>query len=1562
MNEQTLNNWAEHLLDTGKRNNLVNFRSTKLSSLEVLSPSFGELFRKALHGCVLEVFDPKSDEDEEEALAVEDGEERPKLLSKFEYATAFEKKLKKSNILLYNPENKPLRALKNLNKKARLAIEETGVNILYLAFGFINWTEKRDRDTVMLAPLLLVPVSIENKSALEPFRLRIIEDGMLLNPTFSFKLQNEYGLTLPEFNEDEEIEDYLDSVGELVAKLDWCVTNEVRLGIFSFQKINMYRDINDNRDIILANPNVCAILGDTTAQINNTPSVPVSTDTELHSVVDADSSQGEAILLAKSGRSFVLQGPPGTGKSQTITNIIAEFLADGKSVLFVSEKLAALNVVYEKLRRAGLEEFCLELHSHKANKKQFIEELCRTLKAQRSVLSDKAHTELETKKKTEASLRGYFEELHAVRPTINLSLYQMYGAYSSCRDAQSLDFVIPDIRSKGEDHLRLATSALEKYVSFVPTIGKDYRKSVWYGFTSYDITYEELIQFKSDIQATARLASTLIGIGKSIGKNSGILFSTFAEADNYYRYFSLVENGKYITPALLMPSRAYEARRTAEKMRPLAAEIIKIRSGIEASYRAGIYKLDARSLQRKLRDRWANSIHRMFDSEYNDLIDKLRDSSKGDGKITYEIAVEAMERLALYQLKLAQFSDIASSVELMFGSGYAGVDTDFDALIGELSEVLSISSSGIDTERLTSIYLDAFFDDQSSLSSISSAFEDAFSKANSAHTRVVTHFNKDECDLGAMTLSELEEKCRICAEHFDEIDNFRGFAALKGELAELGLDVFVDLAIENDIDYKTLPSVYKKIFFMQWIDYTVHESRTISSLTRIPHDDAVECFREKDVLNFEINKALIRSLVSSKRPDLDNVSTDMSILLREGEKKRKQKGIRQLIGEIGDLVLTLKPCFLMSPLSVSTFLSGTTEFDVVIFDEASQIFPEDAIGAIFRGSQVIIAGDSKQLPPTNFFASTTNNHDGDYDISEDDENADEIISDSVLEESASVLPNRMLSWHYRSKHEGLIAFSNREIYKNSLITFPNTANDVPDMGVEYVYVEDGRYDRGGRKNNVREAEECVRLVFEHIDTHPDRSLGIIAFSESQQSTIENAIIDYRERNPSYEWFFDESRDEPFFVKNLENVQGDERDTIIFSICYGKDKNDTMYMNFGPVGHNGGERRLNVAITRAKCNVKLVGSIMPSDIDIKRASSEGARMLRAYIEYAIRGTAALKPIEENEESGAEDIFCNMIADVIESHGYKIERRVGCSDYKIDIAVLNPERNGEYIAGIECDGLSYVRAKTARDRDHLRRSVLKKMGWNMYRVWSTEWSRDPSREEQALLDFIRSACEGRTPDRASLSYDNTETETVSKETIAAEAAESSENFSAGNPYGFDYYKEADWRAAPRRNTNNPLARTADIILHIVGEEQPIHIEMLYKRMGPAFAEGRATESVRTAIDRALNERLKDRVSLDGEHFLRLLPLTPPSPRIPKEYETPRPFEYIHTEEVASAMAAVINNSFGITEDELASECARLFGYERKGPKIKAKTDAAIKYLSDNGIIRIIDGKIQYTGGKK
>lgn len=820
-----------------------------------------------------------------------------------------------------------------------------------------------------------------------------------------------------------------------------------------------------------------------------------------------------------------------------------------------------------------------------------------------------------------------------------------------------------------------------------------------------------------------------------------------------------------------------------------------------------------------------------------------------------------------------------------------------------------------------------------------------------------------DCFSYTMKLSEIYSKTQKCLSAMNMLNGWIDYQEAKDDCCANGLGDFI-AKIEAARYHSGIERIFLKGFYQMWLGAVCDKSASVRRFRRNTHDERISKFIELDDLQLLIAQMRIREKLIENLPSnhqLLKATDEVAILRKELSKKRNIMPLRKLFKQIPNLLLKLKPCLMMSPLSVSYFLETEAyHFDLVIFDEASQIFPEDAIGAIFRGSQVIIAGDSKQLPPTNFFAASTNNFDGDYDISEG-EDFNEVVSDSILEESASVLPNRTLLWHYRSKHENLIAFSNREIYKNSLITFPNSITKVPDMGVEYIYVEDGYYEGGGKNCNIRETQKCVMLVLDHIQRHPDRSLGIIAFSEKQQTAIENAIIDFRERNPKYEWFFDESKDEPFFVKNLENVQGDERDTIFFSICYAKDRTGKMYMRFGPLGHVGGERRLNVAITRAKCNVKLVGSILPSDIDLSRTNSEGVRMLRSYIEFAQQGSNALKPIESDDAFELKDDFCKVIVDFLRKHGYLVETEIGCSDYKIDIAVVNPDVEGEYIAGIECDGLSYVQAKTARDRDHLRRTILQNMGWNLYRVWSTEWVRNPVAEGEALLSFLRSVVGKDGKVRHAMKNSNDGSENVAIDQIASETAKIVQKQPATNPYGFSYYKEAKWWDAPHSRSDDNLTRISENVKYIVSVEQPMHMELLYRRMGPSFTTGKATEGVRSTIDEAISKKLNGKVMIDSDNFIRLLPKASVVVRIPEKYDTPRPMEYIHTEEVANAMIRIIERSFGITTEDLSTECARAFGFERKGPKIKQKTDAAIDYLVKTGKIRIIDGKPQLASGR-
>ena len=813
-----------------------------------------------------------------------------------------------------------------------------------------------------------------------------------------------------------------------------------------------------------------------------------------------------------------------------------------------------------------------------------------------------------------------------------------------------------------------------------------------------------------------------------------------------------------------------------------------------------------------------------------------------------------------------------------------------------------------------------------------------------------------------LSILDLLRKLKNCENNFDWLEKWIDYQEAKSDCYQNGLENYIE-AIETAGTFYDIESSFLKGFYQMWLGEAYTHLPAVRRFRRNVQDDRIEEFSKLDDYQLKIAQMRIREKLIDNLPTTSRLlkgTDEITILNKELSKKRRIMPLRKLFRQIPNLLLKLKPCLMMSPLSVSYFLETEAyNFDMVIFDEASQIFPEDAIGAIFRGAQVIIAGDSKQLPPTNFFAAATNNLYSDYDI-DDDGDADfaESISDSVLEETASALPNRTLLWHYRSKHESLISFSNREIYKNTLITFPNSSDAIPEMGVEYVYVPDGYYEGGGKNCNILEAQKCVELVEEHIRNHSERSLGIIAFSEKQQTAIENAIMVFREENPLYEYFFNEAVEEPFFIKNLENVQGDERDTIIFSICYAKDRNGRMFMRFGPLGHEGGERRLNVAITRAKCNVKLVGSILPSDIDLNRTKSEGIRMLRSYIEFARSNSASGNSHEKVDEFTATDEFCDEVAAFLIEKGYQIQRRIGCSDYRIDIAVENPNVKDDFIAGIECDGISYVQANTARDRDHLRRKVLENMGWNMYRVWSTEWIKHPDQEKQALVDFLESLISGKGQSKHELKTSIIEEDDTSIEEIAVEQKRKEKEPSA-NPYGFAYYKEANWRETEYTNRFDNDTRIADSIMHIVREEQPIHLEMLYKRLGSSFTARKATSAVKYTIDLIIKCKLKGRVQIEDQ-FVRLLPIEPITVRIPKQYDTPRPMEYIHDEEVALAMVEIVRNSYGLSQKDLATECARVFGFERQGQKIKAKTQAAFSLLIDKGYAKIVDGKVYLTGG--
>lgn len=1354
--KQKLRKWASLLLDTGKRSNLISFKDSKSSTVEVLSPSPDELFVKIQKDATFEVFDPRlygqlleepAEENSGEDLFSENPAPAP-VKKPADRKTAFmelyQKKsetARKNEILVWsNGSPAPFTALKNIRRKAKTLLEETGVNVAYMAFGFIHWRESESSSEFFRAPVLLVPIQLDQSSAVSPYVIHTTEDDVIVNPTFAYKMQEEQGIPLPEYDEEtyKSLSDYLAAINEMVTRLGWTVTSDCRIGTFSFQKINMYRDLFDNADEILSNDNVRILIGeggssDGTAAEEEPEDADIKNPlTELTTVLDADSSQIGAIELAKSGRSFVLQGPPGTGKSHTITNIIAECLSDGKKVLFVSEKLAALNVVYEKLRAAGLGDFCIQLHSQKANKKDFIGDLNRTLLTPKTEVPAEAADEIAVKEQAQKQLDAYAEELHKTRPVIEKTLYQLYEVYASLRNAPKVFWAVPDLQTKGRDFLIETVPLLEQFVDFAPSIGYRYRENAWFGYSKTDTTYQAKAETQKNLGDASKVLRALVPLAEEISKKYGVACSSIEDARFWQEFFAFASKSDAITPALFQKENFRKVTEGLKTLETISSDIKTRRKALDTKFDAGIFELDGAAVNEKLITQFDGFFSRLFNGEYKSIIRKLRSCRKDGAKPSFEEAVAQTEALEVYQRKTHEFKTAETEIRPFLGTAYAGLDTDwayFGNQLGTLKEVLSkgVSFGNIATYSDFLSERKAFADFASELQNVLSA------EAETALSGVSDAFDPKVFDLGKTDGPATLDKLNRCLASASQLDNWCHFRALLERLSTLGILPYVDLAIEKQIEPKDLVSAFKRLFVFQWIDSILASSPVLYSFNRISQDKAIEVFREKDTEQFELNKEIIKAKLSAERPSLDRVprGSPVAIIRHEGEKKRRLKSIRTLLTEAGDVIQTLKPCFLMSPLSVSTYLTkGSVHFDVVIFDEASQIFPQDAVGAIYRAKQLIVVGDSKQMPPSNFFNASIESDDD-----MDEETEDVTNFESILDLCSTSMRQLRLLWHYRSRYEQLIAFSNKNFYDNQLITFPSTKTDAKWIGVDYYHC-DSLFDRRSHTNR-KEAEFIVDLIYKNFEKFPDRSLGVVAFSVAQQELIDDLLTARRQTRPEMEPFFRNTENEPFFIKNLETVQGDERDTIIFSVAYGKDAQGRLLLNFGPLNRAGGERRLNVAVTRAKSNVQLVSAMHYTDIDLKRTNSEGVRLLREYLDYAENGDKALeRSISVPSDDQFDSDFEMEVCEFLRSNGFSVDSQVGCSGFRIDLGLRMPE-SSDYVLAIECDGATYHSSKNARDRDRLRQQILERMGWKFHRVWSTDWFRNRAEEERRLLEAATKA---------------------------------------------------------------------------------------------------------------------------------------------------------------------------------------------------------------------------------
>ena len=696
--------------------------------------------------------------------------------------------------------------------------------------------------------------------------------------------------------------------------------------------------------------------------------------------------------------------------------------------------------------------------------------------------------------------------------------------------------------------------------------------------------------------------------------------------------------------------------------------------------------------------------------------------------------------------------------------------------------------------------------------------------------------------------------------------------------------------------------------------------------------------------------------------------------------------VRKLLSAIPTVLFLLKPCLLMSPLSVSLFLDADRiAFDVVVFDEASQIFTESAIGSLLRAKQAIIAGDTKQLPPTAFFKGLSDGDGNDDDANDDDDGiSDGGEFESVLSAaSACANDNRFAShpllWHYRSRHESLIGFSREHFYEH-LQTFPSAA--VP-SALQFDYVENGVYHGGvgNRRDNPLEAAHVAQKVAEQICAHPKQSVGVITMSEAQQNAVYAAVEKLKRSNNRLAALLNEDGPEGFFVKNIENVQGDERDVIFLSIGYGRDaKTGVFRLNFGPLNKDGGERRLNVAVTRARLRCVTVASFLPSEIDPARTDKSGPLLLRAYMERAQAQNGANSISQEADTENAlcpADGFVQAVCAALQKRGYLVRQNVGLFDFRVDIGVLNDANADRFLLGILCDGAHYLSGETARAREYLRDEVLRGLEWRLLRIWSADFARNPEAVLQTIEQAIARAKSGlpefgdapakaqeETADAPAGAEETTETlqnsEAAQAENTTKNTSEPLTDRDALLP-GISHFvpmPEGELTDFARAFWNAEAENQATLLTDFVHAEGPVLFAAAAQKIAGAAGFARTGNRLQQTVRDAAGIAASRGEIMESDGFLWPAGLiNAPPARVPAPGDTPRPIEALALEEIGAVMTALLQSAIGMSQNEAIENTARLLGYARTGPTVRERITSALSLLELSHHVHVQGGQV-YT----
>ncbi len=1662
------------LLDLGLRNNrLINYVLLKSRGISIIGEMPKHVYRLLVENDKVMFFQPKPEEDNQlqfvEDAKVEDSSPHT------------DNKLQTDH-----PLKELQKRLLNTYYEARTAIEEQGVNTLYLALGMLQWYESEASDIPRYAPLILIPVELKRNSVQARFHIRYTGEEIGTNLSLQEKLKSDFNVELPPIPEADDreelnIQSYCQMVENAIGSIPrWSVdAAAIALGSFSFAKFLMYRDLDvvNWPDSLPSQHSVLQSILDEVGFQESENFLPDNAYIDQHlnpaetcHVVDADSSQALAIHDVNQGRNLLIQGPPGTGKSQTITNLIAEAIAKRKHVLFVAEKMAALEVVKRNLDKVGLGDTCLELHSHKANKKAVLEELKQTYELEEPQLSPTEQV-LQSLISNRDDLNGYCEAVNKPIGESGVTPYQAYGELLTVNRRLS-EVQFPTLPShafpRSATEFKAGLDRTEDLQYLLKKMGIPIKHSFWGSSRCNPVLPSEEVQVRKFAEE-ARQA--VIGLKHSSGKLAEHL--RLHPPDTCKHVSKVIESARYALEGPKLEHIAVKAEawftrhrelgaglRTGQRLNQLYKDyenlliefhdnliddtwfqtVVDVRKalealanssaqlarhlklqppdnleGVERGIRAAHYALDAPALGGILVNatEWAtqredleaglrageqlSQLHKEFDGnlipkawqpetwrqdifevrkvlaqyrpkwgfvrsrKYRRACNELKGLCRKRLPKTRQERIDIVDALFQAQQEQPYLKKIQKLGKQLFGRHWQCensnwtqlqsikhylselhllVDRDelqeelVDYLAGgpnlktlrrlvltveedrkqyqtvvhlfeggvQLPKSLEIQHGVVNTILEVTAIVHAIIDMQLNLEGIQELgkhFFDANWQVDTSNWTqlqimlqylLVLHQSTNTDDLPKKLIGHLASN-----PHFDTLRSI--FGALKAQHrivnATIEMKKIVDAIVEAERELGKFQDLGKQLFGSRWqgdssnwtqlqritqylsalhhsvkkndlpeelVDYLAsnpnseklqmlvatadrhqekhqHAIKTIiekielqqhasnqgilihrtfaeqvqilerwerepdkfqdivlynrqaqtlagsgfaeivkvaeqwpraneflSDLLKhawytrlietamqehlilgnfdstLGHQRTVNRFRELDRRSLKLNKDQV---IYQHRKHLHQPSSgQFRVLMREFGKRRRHLPIRKLMNTAGDAIQKIKPVFMMSPLSVAKFLPPKKiHFDWVIFDEASQVKPVDAFGAILRGKQTVVVGDIRQLPPTRFFEKF--DRDDDLVAAEEEENlaADQ---ESILGLfRAKYAPERMLRWHYRSRHESLIAVSNLEFYDNKLQLFPSPDAAKKQVGLIYQHHPDTIYDRGKSRKNLEEARIVAEKVMEHARTRPHLTLGVATLSMAQMQAVQDKLEILRLQDTSCEdTFFNAQPEEPFFVKNLENVQGDERDVIFISIGYGREGNGGVpQMNFGPLNQEGGERRLNVLITRARQRCEVFTNLTADDIDLNRTNARGLVALKRYLKYAAAGEFDI-PISTGDLP--ESPFEESVAVALRERGYEVYHQIGSAGYFVDLAIKDSEYPGRYLLGIECDGATYHSAQSARDRDRLRQQVLEGLGWRIHRIWSTDWFRNADRELRRVVEAIKAAeaCRPRT----------------------------------------------------------------------------------------------------------------------------------------------------------------------------------------------------------------------------